>query len=172
MNESTLIKWPYIFCCLYKTASCTFGIYFFVLVYVSVNYKLMHISVHTYAQCAAVRTHRLLIREPPQKDPPLIMRATCHGNWPRDARLPLVIRLACSLRDTWTFPEKTANTHKHISMQQQKQYVRTNINTLFTRVIHAIAYFTLLIQYLKNYRYNQIYFQNLKKEFSLPLCDW
>jgi len=35
------------------------------------------------------------------------------------------------------------------------------IVTVFTRVIHSIAYFTLLIKYLKNFRYNQIYLRKI-----------
>ena len=110
-NDLTLVKWPYIFCCHYKFLPCTFGVYFCVNLYIC-KLPLMHISVHTYAQCAAVSTHRSLMREPPQKDPPLIMRATCHGIWPRAAVLPPMMRLACSFSGTWTFP---ANSTTHIN---------------------------------------------------------
>ena len=55
------------------------------------------------------------------------------------------------------------------------------VYTVFTRVIHAIAQLTLLIQYLKNYRYNQIYLRkivsshksrtlNLDTKFWLKKC--
>jgi hypothetical protein len=79
--------------------------------------------VHTYAQCAAVRTHVELMREPPQNHPLSIMRATIHGTWPRAAGLPPVIRLACSFRDTWTFPAKSA-THIN-TFQCSKELPRT-----------------------------------------------
>jgi hypothetical protein len=63
------------------------------------------------------------------------------------------------------FSREHCNTHKHISMQQQKQYVRTNINSVFTRVIHAIAYFTLLIQYLKITGITRFIFKILRRNF-------
>ena len=113
-NDSTLIKWLWIFCCHYKILPRPFGISFCVILYIC-KLPLMHISVHTYEQCAAVRTHRSLMREPPQNPEFSTLRATCHGNWPRYAILPPVIRLACSFRGTWTFP---ANSATHINTFQ------------------------------------------------------
>jgi hypothetical protein len=46
------------------------------------------IFIHTYKQCAAVRTHRELIREPPHKKELSILRAACHGNWQGAAIIP------------------------------------------------------------------------------------
>jgi len=79
----------------------------FIYFYAFVSRRLV---IYTYAQCAAVRTHWLLMREPPQKLLPLIIRSTCHGNWPRYAVWRLVIRYSCSFRGTWTFPVNSA-TH-------------------------------------------------------------
>jgi hypothetical protein len=62
----------------------------------------------TYVQCAAVRIHSLEIREPPQKSELSMERATCHGNWPRTATYPLVIRKSGFC--TSVFPAISAQT--------------------------------------------------------------
>jgi len=46
--------------------SCTVGVSFYYCLCIW-YLQLRHISVHTYVQCAAVRTHSELMREPPQK---------------------------------------------------------------------------------------------------------
>ena len=105
-------KLPYIFCWQFNFLPFPFVIYFCACRYI-LYLQSRHLAIYTYVQCAAVRTHRLLMREPIQKDAPLIMRATCHGNWPRYAGLQPVLRLACSFRGTLP-----ANSATHINTFQ------------------------------------------------------
>lgn len=60
--------------------------------------------MYLVVQWAAVKTHLLLMREPPQKDelPAVFVKitATCHGNCPFEAVLPFTIRPLTSLRAT------------------------------------------------------------------------
>ena len=51
------------------------------------------ITAHLGKQWAAVRTHWLLIREPPQKWLPLLCRLTCQGQAPAGASWPPTIRV-------------------------------------------------------------------------------
>lgn len=104
------------------------------------------ISICTHPQCAAVRTQSLEMTDPPQNQVLSIVRPTCHGNWPRLATIPLVIRWSPS--GTLTFPEnsdkqKFALGYQYIwlwKLKYEKLYVFIQV---FRPIIHAYSFISL-----------------------------
>ena len=97
----------------------------------------MHNSVHIYAQCAAVRTHCELMREPAQNQAPSIMRATNPWELTAGCRATTGDTIGLFFQGHMDFSSELYNTHKHISMQQQEHYVKTDIN-IFVNYLYCL----------------------------------
>jgi hypothetical protein len=119
VNQEWLnIKLPSIFCCHFKFLPRPFVIYFCACLCIH-WLQSRRLIFYTHAQCAAVKTHSELMREPPQKYVPLIIRATCHGNWPRDAVLPPVVRWLVHSGTHGLFQRTLQHTQTHLNAAKQ-----------------------------------------------------
>ena len=127
MNESTLNKWPYIFCCYYKTASCTLGIYFCVSLCICKLQINAHLCAHLRAMCSSKNPSTADKRTTTERS-----TVNYETNLPweltTDCRASTSDTIGLYIQGHMDFSSELCNAQKHISMQQQKVYVRADNN--------------------------------------------